>query len=53
MGDQPVTEATTYTTRYNKRKRRITMLSVRFEPAIPAIERSQTYALDRTANGSK
>jgi hypothetical protein len=27
------------------------MPSARFEPAIPAIERPQTYALDHTATG--
>jgi hypothetical protein len=48
--DQLVEEAATYTT-HNKHKRRISMPSVRFEPAIPAIERAQTYAFDRTVTG--
>ena len=50
MNDQLVAYADTYTTR-NKYKRRATMNSVRFEPAILAIERLQSYALDRTATG--
>jgi hypothetical protein len=39
--DQPVTEAATYTT-HNKHKRRTSLPSAGFEPAIPASERSQT-----------
>ena len=46
--DQPVAEATAYVTNINH-KRRTTMSSVGFEPSIPAIKQSQTYALDRTA----
>jgi hypothetical protein len=44
--DQSVVEAATYTTHY-KHKRRTSMFSAGFEPAIPATERLQTYALDR------
>jgi hypothetical protein len=40
-------ETTTYVT-HNNRNRRTSILSAEFEPAIPAIERLQTYALDRT-----
>ena len=43
--DQPVAEAATYTIN-NKRKRRTSMPSARFEPAIPAVKRLQTYAID-------
>ena len=43
MSDQLVAEAATYTT-HNKRK----MPSAGFEPAIPAIQPLQNYALDRT-----
>jgi hypothetical protein len=50
MSDQLVAEAATYTT-HNKHKRRTYMPSEGFEPAIPAIERSQTNALDGTATG--
>jgi hypothetical protein len=45
--DQLVADAATYTT-HNKHKR-TTILLEGFEPAIPAIEQSQTYALDYTA----
>jgi hypothetical protein len=45
--DQLVAEATTYTT-HKKHKRRTSMLSVGFEPAILATERPQTHALDHT-----
>jgi len=48
--DQPVAEAATYTT-HNKHNRRTSMPSAGFEPAIPAIERLQTYPLGRTATG--
>jgi hypothetical protein len=48
--DQLVVEAATYTT-HNKHKRRISMPSAGFEPAIPVIERPQTYGLNRTATG--
>ena len=50
MNDQLVAEAVTYTT-HNKHKRRTSMPSVGFEPAILAIQRPQTYALDRPAIG--
>ena len=36
---------------HNIHKRQISMPPVGFEPAIPATERSQTYALDRAATG--
>ena len=36
----------------NKYNRRTSMLSEGLEPAIPAMERPQTYALDRTATGT-
>jgi hypothetical protein len=48
--DQHVAEAATYTT-HSKHKTRTSMPSVGFEPAIPAIKRLQTYALERTATG--
>jgi hypothetical protein len=48
--DQLVAEAATYTT-HNKYKRQTFMPSAVFETAIPAIERPQTYALDRAATG--
>jgi hypothetical protein len=51
MSDQLVAEAATYTT-HNKHKRRTFVPSVGFEHAIPANERSQTYALDGTATGT-
>ena len=42
--DQLVAEASAYTTR-NKHRRRTSMPSAGFDPAIPAIDRPQTYAL--------
>jgi len=48
--DQPVVEATTYTT-HNKHEGRTSMPSAGFEPAIPAVKRPQTYTLCRTATG--
>ena len=48
MSDRLVAEATTYI-EHNKHKIRTSMTSVGFEPAIPAIERLQTYALDHAA----
>jgi hypothetical protein len=50
--DQLVAETATYTT-HNKHKKRASMPSARFEPAIPAIQRLQTYALDRTATDTQ
>jgi hypothetical protein len=50
MSDQLVTQAATYTT-HNKYKRRTSVPSAVFEPAIPAIKRLQTYTLDRAATG--
>jgi hypothetical protein len=50
MNDQLVAEDATYTT-HNKHKRRTSMPSTGFEPAIPAIQWPQTYALERTATG--
>ena len=56
-GRDPVKErsvgavATTYTA-HNKHKRRTSMLSTGFEPAIPATERPQIFALGRTATGA-
>jgi hypothetical protein len=44
--DQPVAEACTYTGQHN---RQISIPSSGFEPATPATERPQTYALDRAA----
>jgi hypothetical protein len=44
MSNQLVAEAATYTT-HNKHKRRTSMPSEGFKPAIPAIEQPQTYAL--------
>ena len=46
--DRLVAEAGTYTT-HNKHKRQISKSSAGFIPAKPAIERPQTYNLDRTA----
>jgi len=43
-----VKEATTYTT-HKKHKRRISMLSVKFEPAISTIGLMKKYALDSRA----
>ena len=48
--DQIVEDATTYTT-HNKHKKRTSLSLAGFEPAIPAVKRLQTYALDRTAIG--
>jgi hypothetical protein len=48
MSDQPVGERATYTT-HDELERRRTMPSKGFEPAIPAIRRPQTYALNRAA----
>jgi hypothetical protein len=48
--ESPDTETGTYTTQ-NEHKRWISMHSAVFEPRIPAIERLQTFALDRKANG--
>ena len=48
-GDQLVAEAATYTT-HIKHKRRVSMPSATFEPAILGIERFQTYDLYRTAS---
>ena len=44
-----VAEFSTFTT-HNKHKGRTSMTSAGFEPAMPAIEHLQTYALDPTAN---
>jgi len=38
-----------YLTTYNTHRRQVSMLPAGFEPAIPATERPQTHALDRTA----
>ena len=48
--DQLIAGATTYTP-HNEHKRRITMPSGGFEPAISAIGRPQIYALVMTATG--
>jgi hypothetical protein len=48
--DQVVAEAVTYTT-HNWHKRRTSMPSAGFEPAIPAIKQLRTYTLDCTATG--
>jgi len=40
-----------YLTTHNTRNRQTSMPPVGFEPTIPAIERPQTYALDRGATG--
>ena len=50
MSDQLFPKAATYTT-HNKFKRRISMHSAGFEPAITAIRRLQSDASDRTATG--
>jgi hypothetical protein len=50
MSDQPVAEAPTYTS-HSKHNRRTSMLSARTQPAIRAVERPHTYALDRKATG--
>jgi len=49
MSDQLVTGTTTYTT-HNKHKLLISMLTVGFEAAIPAIKWPRTYALSHTVN---
>jgi hypothetical protein len=49
MSDQLVAEAATCI-KHNKHNRRTSMTSAGFEPAIPAIKRLQTYALDRTSS---
>jgi hypothetical protein len=49
MGDQFVAETTIYKS-HNQYMRRKSMPSAGFEPAIRAIQRPQTYVLDRTAN---
>ena len=46
--DQLVAEAAPCAT-HNKHNRRILIFSAGFEPTIPAIRRTQNYALDRTA----
>jgi len=48
--DQLGAEAATYTT-HNPHNARTSMPSAGFEPAIPATQRLQTDALDRTAAG--
>jgi hypothetical protein len=48
--EQNVAEGATHTT-HNKHKRRMYKSAAGFEPAIPAKEQAQTYALDRTATG--
>jgi len=48
--DQHLAEAPTYTT-HNKHKRRTSMSSVGFEPAISTFKRLKTYSLDRMTNG--
>jgi hypothetical protein len=48
--DQHVAEAATYPT-HNRRNTQTFILSEGLEPAIPEIERLQTYAVDRTATG--
>jgi hypothetical protein len=50
MSDRLIAEAATYTT-HNEHNRRTAMLSVRFEPPTPAIERPQTYDVYSTATG--
>jgi len=41
-----------YLTTHNNHNRETSMTAVGFEPAMPASERPQTYALDRAANGT-
>ena len=41
-----------YLTTRNNRKRQVSILLARFEPAIPASERPHTHALDRSATGT-
>jgi hypothetical protein len=50
MSHRPVTGASTCTT-HNKPNRQICMPPGEFEPAIPAAERPQTYALNRIQTG--
>jgi hypothetical protein len=50
--DKLVAEAATYTT-HNQHKTRISIPSAAFEPAIPAIKRLQTHALDGTVTGDR
>jgi len=50
MRDQLVTKTTIYKS-HNQYTRRKSKPSAGYEPAIPAIQRQQTYDLDRTANG--
>ena len=50
MSDQLVAEAAAYT-KHNKYNRRTSTSSTGFEPAIPAIKRPHTHALDCTATG--
>jgi len=40
-----------YVITHNVRKRQTSVLSAGFEPAVPARERPQTYALDRATAG--
>jgi hypothetical protein len=52
MSDQHATKASTYTDNItHKHKRQMSMPSAGFEPAIPAIKRPQTYALDHADTG--
>jgi hypothetical protein len=46
----PVAEVATYTT-HNEQNGETSMISAGYEPAIPAIKRPQTYALDGRATG--
>jgi hypothetical protein len=48
--DQPVAETSTWQT-HNTHNRQTSMPPAGFEPAIPAGERLQTHALDRSATG--
>jgi hypothetical protein len=50
MSDRLVGEVTTYIA-HNKHKRRTSMTSAGFEPAIAGIELLQTYSLDHVATG--
>jgi hypothetical protein len=49
-GHQFVAEAANYTT-HNKHERRTSVLSAGLKPAIPAMEKPQTYASERTTTG--
>ena len=51
MHDQLVAENATYTTQ-NKQKRRTSLPSAGFQPAIPAFKQLQTYALQRRPHAS-